>query len=368
MKSLMSKLPLVSVILPSHNHIHYVARAVESVLDQDFRDLELIVVDDGSTDGTPDRVAAIKDSRLRLVRLSPNRLRHPRNLALSMALGSYVAFQNSDDVWLPGKLRKQLELLERENNTLVCFTDVEVIDEHDAVLSSSWANGLFVTKNRTNLGWLRRFFDTGNCLCITSALVRRKSIQEVGGFRGSLIQLSDLDLWVRLAAVGDFHILNEKLTCFRVLGGKTPEALNVRPKPTLTSAWVRLFKNRTPAGHNLSAPESSVVNRAQIEFADVLGNYARPPILGLTPRIFDDRMPDFNGSNPVRLASLARYAWSIGSVPHSLFADRLMASILEDDGARKIVTDVFGAGIVTEFIRRRGQLSLCLQKDDSGPA
>jgi hypothetical protein len=284
-----------------------------------------------------------------------------------MAQGSYVAFQNSDDVWLPGKLRKQLELLEHENNTLVCFTDVEVIDEQDAVLASSWANGLFVTENRTNLAWLRHFFDRGNCLCITSALVRRKSIQEVGGFRGSLIQLSDLDLWVRLAAVGDLHIVDEKLTCFRVVGGKTPETLNVRSKRTLTSALVGLFKNSTPAGHNLSAPESSVVNRGQIEFVDVLGNYARPRILGLTPRIFGDRMPDFNGSTPIRLAWLARYAWSIGSVPHSLFADRLMASILEDDEARKIVTGVFGAGIVTEFIQRRGQLSLRLQKEDSGP-
>lgn len=363
----MARLPLVSVIIPSYNHVHFVAQAVESVLDQDFRDLELIVVDDGSTDGTPNRVAEFKDPRLRLVRLPQNRLCHPRNLALSMAQGSYVAFQNSDDVWLPGKLRRQVELLDQESDVLVCFTDVQVIDEQGAVLASSWANGLFVTKNRTNVGWLRHFFDRGNCLCITSALARREAIKEVGGFSGSLIQLSDFDLWVRLAALGDFHIINDKLTCFRVVGGKTPETLNMRPKLTVASKLARLFRHDMPVVHNLSAPGSTAVNRSLIELADVLGKYARPPILGLLPRIFGDRMPDFNESTPVQQVWLARYAWSIESVPHALFADRLMASILQNDDARKNVTDVFGAEIVREFIQRRGQLSLRVQKADSGP-
>ena len=93
--------PLVSVILPSFNHAAFVGEAVQSVLDQTFRDLELIVVDDASSDETADVVASIHDPRLTLIRLSENRAVHARNLALSQARGQYVAFQNSDDIWVP---------------------------------------------------------------------------------------------------------------------------------------------------------------------------------------------------------------------------------------------------------------------------
>src|SRR5574340_224238 len=251
----MAKTPLVSVILPSYNHVRFIRRAVESVLDQDVRDLELIVVDDGSVDGTPDVVDEIKDPRVQLVRLSANRLRHPRNLALGLATGMYVAFQNSDDVWLAGKLRKQLEMLEQDTNTLVCFTDVQVIDEEGATLFASWANGLFVTENRNNMAWLRRFFERGNCLCCTSAVVRHDGLQKVGGFRGSLIQLSDFDLWVRLAAIGQFEIIPEQLTCFRVVGEKSATNLTLGRRQKLMSALVGLLGIQRSKERNLSAPE-----------------------------------------------------------------------------------------------------------------
>ena len=90
--------PLISIILPSYNHANFVADAVDSVLNQTVRNIELIVVDDGSSDGTPDIVEKIHDPRLQLIRLKHNRLRHPRNLGLDLAKGQYIAFQNSDDV------------------------------------------------------------------------------------------------------------------------------------------------------------------------------------------------------------------------------------------------------------------------------
>ena len=99
---------LVSVLIPSYNHAPFVGRAVESVLAQTYSALEVIVVDDASTDGTATVVADIKDPRLRLIRNAKNGLRHPRNLALGLAQGKYVAFQNSDDVWLPEKLERQV--------------------------------------------------------------------------------------------------------------------------------------------------------------------------------------------------------------------------------------------------------------------
>ena len=115
----MSNLPLVSVILPSYNHVDFVREAIESVLNQSFQNLELIVVDDGSTDGTPEQIEKIKDHRIQLIRLETNRMQHPRNLALGLAKGRYIAFQNSDDVWLPDKLSAQVEFLNKHDDVLV---------------------------------------------------------------------------------------------------------------------------------------------------------------------------------------------------------------------------------------------------------
>jgi glycosyltransferase involved in cell wall biosynthesis len=329
----MLRSPRVGVVLPSYNHAPFVAAAVESVLNQTITDIELIVVDDGSTDGTPDIVANIQDPRLRLIRLGQNRLRHPRNLALGLTRAPNIAFQNSDDLWLPEKLETQLALLEERGDVVACFTDVEIIGHDDSVLSASWANGLFSTENRTHLRWMRHFFDVGNCLCLTSGMVRRSAMEMAGVFRGQYIQLSDLDLWTRLAALGQFHIVDKRLTRFRVVTGSK--------------------------GHeNLSGPQIASQNRSVIEHADLLHNFLAPPILDMLPDIFPDVVGSAADSPPVRVARLARYAWSLGTAQHSLFADRAVASVMADERARNDVADVLGAEIFLDFVRRRGDLSI----------
>ena len=211
--------PLVSVILPSYNHADYVGRAVQSVLDQTFRDLELIVVDDGSTDRTAGVVASIRDPCLTLIRLSENRAVHARNLALNHACGKYIAFQNSDDIWMPGKLAAQLDVIEGGDQYVAGFTSAEIIDERGLPTRGAWANGIFTTANRTAANWLRHFFDVGNCLPLPSAIVRRSDLIQAGAFRASLVQLGDFDLWIRLAALGEFFVLPEQLTEIRIIEG-----------------------------------------------------------------------------------------------------------------------------------------------------
>src|SRR5438105_1920243 len=97
--------PVVSVVLPTYNLAQLLPRAMQSVLDQSFRELELIVVDDGSTDATVDVVQAFQDPRVRLVRLPENRGVGPaRNAGIAVARAPYIAFQDHDDLWLPEKL------------------------------------------------------------------------------------------------------------------------------------------------------------------------------------------------------------------------------------------------------------------------
>lgn len=383
--------PFVSVILPSYNHANFVTAAIESVLGQSFHNIELIVVDDGSTDGTPEMVAAITDKRVKLVRLEQNRLRQTRNLAIKMAEGNYIAFQNSDDEWLQDKLQAQIDVLEKRRDVSVCFTGVELIDENNQIVTNSWANGLFTTKNRSNISWLRLFFEQGNCLCITSAVIRRDKLDSIGLFNGSLIQVSDFDLWIRLAATGQFHIVEEKLTRMRIVGVQKSQLGTDRNLELLHWAAAPMMRQfRRAAGlvlpvsiksrvktffddknihvestdQNLSAPKASTTNRAAFEFAEVLENFSKYPIQDLLPLIFADVMPTSINTVSTRKAWLIKYAWTKKSPAHHLFANVLMAAMLANDTVRGEITSEFGAEIVKEYINRRGELSLRFQLMD----
>jgi glycosyltransferase involved in cell wall biosynthesis len=314
--------PLVSVILPSFNHVDYISEAVQSVLDQTFRDLELIVVDDGSVDGTADVVASIRDPRLTLIRLSENRTLHPRNLALGRAKGKYVAFQNSDDIWVPGKLAAQLEVMESVNRYVACFTGVELINESGLPASGTWAEGIFTTLNREPREWLQHFFDLGNCLPLPSALARRFDLIESGAFRASLVQLGDFDLWIRLAALGRFFILHEQLTKVRII-----------------------------KGINLSRPSPGGQRRSQIELATVLGRYIEAPILEQLNSIFPDLSKTLNPG--ARKVAVALRAWSQGGAAYALFADRTVAGVMESARERAEAVAVHGPKFIHIFLENR---------------
>ena len=315
--------PLVSVILPSFNHADFVGDAVRSVLAQSMRDLELIVVDDGSSDGTDAVVAALDDPRLTFIRLADNRAIHPRNLALARARGTYVAFQNSDDVWAPDKLAAQLTVMEGRGRPSACFTTTDLIDAAGLPATDSWASGIFTATNRPATQWLRYFFDVGNCLPLPSAMVRRADLARLGGFRASLVQLGDFDLWVRLAALGEFHIIDQALT------------------------QIRIVEHR-----NASAPAPRTSRRSLIEWASVLESYVQSPILDQFDRIFPD-LPAASTTG-ARKVALALRAWGITSA-HRRFADRVMAQVLDDATQRADAIAAHGVGSIHDFLRHRGE-------------
>lgn len=120
----------VSVIIPTHNYGRFLAEAIASVQAQSVEDLEIIVVDDGSTDDTPEVLARITDPRLRAVRVSNGGVSRARNIGLEMARGDYIAFLDADDRWHPDKLARQLELLAHEPEVGLVFTDFRRFDEH----------------------------------------------------------------------------------------------------------------------------------------------------------------------------------------------------------------------------------------------
>ena len=124
-------MPKVSVILSSYNHAPYVAEAIESVLHQTFRDFELLIFDDGSTDGSADIIRTFRDERIKTFLYEKNRgpLEIAREAA-SAVQGKYLAVHHSDDAWESKKLEKQVHFLDMHPEHVACFTLVQFMDEN----------------------------------------------------------------------------------------------------------------------------------------------------------------------------------------------------------------------------------------------
>jgi glycosyltransferase involved in cell wall biosynthesis len=116
--------PLVSCIIPTYNRAHIVGRAIQSVLSQTYKNIEVIVVDDGSQDNTQEVVLSIKDERVRYIRLHRNfGSGFARNIGIANVRGEFVAFLDSDDYFLPEKIEKQVELMLKDESIGVCYTE-----------------------------------------------------------------------------------------------------------------------------------------------------------------------------------------------------------------------------------------------------
>ncbi len=131
--------PIVSVIMPTHNDVKYLTRAIDSVISQSFKEWELLVVDDGSTDETPDVIASYckKDERIKPFRIekasgSPTK---PRNIGIENATGRYIAFLDSDDVWLPTKLERQIATFEKHEDAAIVFSYYNTINEQGLMMN-----------------------------------------------------------------------------------------------------------------------------------------------------------------------------------------------------------------------------------------
>ncbi len=208
---------LVSVIVPTFNYAQYVGDCIRSVMQQTFTDVEIIVVDDGSTDDTEAVIAALNAPRLRYVRHEKNRGQAAaRNTGMEIARGEYVSFLDADDSMRRDNLSKKVEILERYPNVALVHSAVESVDEHGNPV-------LRRTSTRKN-GDVRveRLFPNilyGNSIVHSSVLARRKAIDEVGGWDPELRYADDWDLWLRLSRRYEFAYIGEQLVRKRVHQG-----------------------------------------------------------------------------------------------------------------------------------------------------
>ncbi len=220
--------PLISVVIPSYNQGAYIEKAINSVLAQGFKCFELLISDDASPDNSWEIIQRMNDPRIRIFRQEKN-LGPVGNLVFLVkeACGKYVALLNSDDYWLPGKLGKQVEIMESDPKLGACFTWADLVDESGKVITgieATWSD-VFRQPNRTQAEWFNYFFFSGNCICHPSMLIRRDVYTHLGFYNPALRQLPDFEMWIRLVKHYPIHIIEETLVGHLRTGGNT-SALN----------------------------------------------------------------------------------------------------------------------------------------------
>jgi glycosyltransferase involved in cell wall biosynthesis len=204
------ELPVVSVITPTYNRATFIIQAVESVLAQSFQNWEMIIVDDGSTDPTRDQLEPyLKDPRIHYLYQNNQGQSRARNTALECARGRFIGFLDSDDVWYPRKLERQIAILETDQSVAIVHSDESQIDEH--------GRDIEVSNMRRYSGWITPQLLADNSVSITTALVRRECFDEMGGMDSTLPVADDYELWLRLSARYRFCYLPERLAAYRVM-------------------------------------------------------------------------------------------------------------------------------------------------------
>lgn len=210
--------PLVSVIMAVYNAEKYVAESIKSVLNQTYDKLQFIIINDGSNDRSPEIICDFSDARIEYYSLAENHhIAYATNIGFSKAKGYYIAIMDSDDLWQPDKLEKQVKYLQSHPEHEGCFTWVDLIDEDNHSLNEQMAElrDLYAASTESQEYWLRFFFFYGNRLNNPSSLITYAAFQKIGYHNLFYQQAPDMEWWVRFAQNFTFGIIEEPLIKYR---------------------------------------------------------------------------------------------------------------------------------------------------------
>jgi len=196
------KKPLISVIIPTYNRGWIIKEAIDSVLSQDYRDFELIIVDDGSTDNTLEILNSYQDD-ITVLRQNNHGVSAARNRGIMAASGRFVAFLDSDDLWLPQKLSSQVDYFNLNPDAIICQTEEIWIRKSVRVNPKK--------RHKKPRGMI---FEQSLALCLVSpsaVMIRRSLFDEVGFFDEKLPVCEDYDLWLRISCRFPVYLIDTPL-------------------------------------------------------------------------------------------------------------------------------------------------------------
>ena len=210
----MNKNPLVSAIIPTYNRAHVIGEAVESALTQTYSNMEVIVVDDGSKDDTLERLKKFGD-RIRVIAQANAGPAAARNSGIEESRGELIAFLDSDDLWLPEKTERQVELLERAGESVPCCL---------CNILMKWNSG---DRASFDIAWLKSSAEEGvwlnadevlatrSVLFNQGIMIRRRVLEKIGVFDASIRYLEDIDYPLRLSLEGPWAFIKTPLVIWR---------------------------------------------------------------------------------------------------------------------------------------------------------
>ena len=194
--------PLVSVIIPTFNRGWIIKEAIESVLAQDFTDFELIVVDDGSSDDTAEILDAFGGD-IKIIRQSNRGVSAARNRGIEASAGRWIAFLDSDDLWLPQKLSRQVSFFDAHPDAMISQTEEQWV-----------RNGVRVNPRLRHRKFSGMIFERSLALCLVSpsaVMIRKRLFSDVGLFDESLPACEDYDLWLRVSCRFPVYLIDSPL-------------------------------------------------------------------------------------------------------------------------------------------------------------
>lgn len=205
--------PLVSIIIPVYNTAAYLARAIGTILSQDYTPTEIILINDGSTDDSETIIQSFEDPRIRYIKNDQNMgLVYTLNRGIELAGGKYIARMDGDDLCMPGRISHQVAYLETHLDVGLLATVVSLINEQDEPIGHWEAD-----RQNTAPAQIRAYLPKDNCIAHPSIMVRAELLKKYR-YRKEQSQAEDYDLWLRMAADGVvIHKLAEPFVQHRIV-------------------------------------------------------------------------------------------------------------------------------------------------------
>jgi len=245
-KAASSAMPIkISVLMSAFNAEAYLRGSVNSILNQTFGDFEFIIIDDGSTDNTPEILASYTDSRVIIAGNKTNvGLTRSLDRAIGMAKGEYIARMDADDISLPTRLQKEVDFLDRNTSIGLLGTSWIVIDEHG---------------NESDTARVYNGPEAVHCMCHGSVMIRKECLERARGYRPLFKYSHDYDLWLRLREICGVANLSEPLYKLRIHSGSI-------------SVTKKMEQDLFAALAVVSADERRETGRDRLSVADVEGS------------------------------------------------------------------------------------------------
>jgi glycosyltransferase involved in cell wall biosynthesis len=230
--------PLVSVLLTSYNHERWLRECVESALTQTYPNMEVIAVDDGSSDSSREILRSYEPKIRTLFNEENLGTYGSLNRALELSQGKYCAVLNSDDKWAPHKIERQVAEMEANPDHTLCHTFGAFVDDDGKRIEGEPMGFPFP---RMRSGSHLATLIANNCVIASAALFPRQIAVEIGGFNANLKILGDWDMWLRLAERGTVGFVEGELTYYRIHGANTIYQLEpkYREEVIIRESWTQ---------------------------------------------------------------------------------------------------------------------------------